>query len=68
MKRLPLTFFCLSILFRLVLSLSPTYISCQLQKSAGESALVGCPEGTLYVSPSDPSANFSGVQEAINSL
>ncbi|KAF8558296.1 carbohydrate esterase family 8 protein [Imleria badia] len=68
MKLLPLTFFCLSILFQLVLSLSPTYISCQLQKSANESALVGCPEGTLFVSPTDPSANFSGVQEAINSL
>jgi hypothetical protein len=68
MNRLPFTFFCLSILSRLVLSLSPTYLSCQLQKPAGESALAGCPEGTLYVSPTDASANFSSVQEAIDSL
>lgn len=38
------------------------------QKPAGESALAGCPEGTLYVSPTDASANFSSVQEAIDSL
>ncbi|KAG6377207.1 carbohydrate esterase family 8 protein [Boletus reticuloceps] len=60
MKSLPLAFFYLSILFRLVLSLSPTYLSCQLQKPTGESALAGCPEGTLYVSSTDPSANFTG--------
>ncbi|KAF8133911.1 carbohydrate esterase family 8 protein [Boletus edulis] len=68
MKSLPLAFFYLSILFRLVLSLSPAYLSCQLQKPTGESALAGCPEGTLYVSSTDPSANFTSVQEAINSL
>lgn len=68
MNRLSLTFFYLSVLFRLVLGLSPTHLACQLLKSAGESALTGCPEGTLYVSQTDPSANFSSVQEAINSL
>lgn len=68
MNRLPLTFLCLSVFFQLVLSLSPTYLPCQLLKSAGESALAGCPHGTLYVSQTDPSANFSSVQEAINSL
>ncbi|KAG8214700.1 pectin lyase fold/virulence factor [Butyriboletus roseoflavus] len=40
----------------------------RLLKSAGESALAGCPQGTLYVSQTDSSANFSSVQEAINSL
>ncbi|KAN0087677.1 carbohydrate esterase family 8 protein [Tylopilus felleus] len=68
MNRLPLTFFCLSVFFRFVLNLSATYISCQLQKPAGESPLQGCPNGTIYVSATDPSANFSGVQEAIDSL
>lgn len=68
MNRLPLTFLCLFILSQLVLSLSPTYLPCQLQKPAGESALTGCPEGTLYVSSTDGSANFTSVQEAIDSL
>ena len=56
------------IFFRLALGLSPKYRACQFQKPSGESALTGCPKGTLYVSPSDPQANFSSVQEAINSL
>ncbi|KAG9314831.1 carbohydrate esterase family 8 protein [Chiua virens] len=68
MKGLTLTLFYLSIFFQLALSLSPAYLACQLQKAAGESALTGCPEGTLYVSSADSTANFSSVQDAINSL
>ncbi|KAF8127035.1 carbohydrate esterase family 8 protein [Boletus edulis] len=68
MKSLPPIFLCLAVLFRLVPSLSPAYLPCQLQKPTGESALAGCPEGTLYVSSTDPTADFSSVQEAINIL
>ncbi|KIJ62682.1 carbohydrate esterase family 8 protein [Hydnomerulius pinastri MD-312] len=49
-------------------ALSPVYIACQLQKPTGISPLVGCPEGTLYVSPTDPAANHATVQSAVASL
>jgi len=69
MRRLSFTtIFCLFGSFWLVLGLSPTYLPCQLQKPAGESPLEGCPGGTLFVSPTDPTAAFRSVQEAINSL
>ncbi|KAI9462267.1 carbohydrate esterase family 8 protein [Boletus coccyginus] len=69
MRRLSLaTIFCLFDPFWLVLGLSPTYLQCQLQKPAGESPLEGCPGGTLFVSPTDPAAAFTSVQEAIDSL
>lgn len=68
MTRLSLVVFSLSIWFRLARSLSPVYLECQLQKPPGEPALAGCPGGTLYVSPTDPCANFSNVQGAIDSL
>ncbi|KAG2365385.1 carbohydrate esterase family 8 protein [Suillus spraguei] len=49
-------------------ALSPEYVACQLQESAETSPLTGCPEGTLYVSPTDSRANFQSVQAAIDSL
>ncbi|KAG1744844.1 carbohydrate esterase family 8 protein [Suillus lakei] len=49
-------------------ALSPTYSACQLQKNADTSPLTGCPQGTLFVSPTDSRAGFKTVQAAINSL
>ncbi|KAG2130656.1 carbohydrate esterase family 8 protein [Suillus bovinus] len=49
-------------------ALSPEYLACQLQKDAETSPLTGCPSGTLYVSPTDSRADFTGVQAAIESL
>ncbi|KAG2065766.1 carbohydrate esterase family 8 protein [Suillus decipiens] len=49
-------------------ALSPDYVVCQLQENAETSPLTGCPEGTLYVSPTDSRANFQSVQAAIDSL
>lgn len=49
-------------------ALSPAYIKCQLQKPNGISALTGCPEGTLYVSQTDPEAHYASVQSAVSSL
>jgi hypothetical protein len=51
-----------------VQALSPAYITCQLQKPNGISALEGCPEGTLYVSQTDPEAHYTSVQSAVSSL
>ncbi|KDQ62039.1 carbohydrate esterase family 8 protein [Jaapia argillacea MUCL 33604] len=51
-----------------VTALSPNYIACQLQKPAGLSPLIGCPAGTIYVSATDPTAQFSSVQAAVESL
>ncbi|KAI9462265.1 carbohydrate esterase family 8 protein [Boletus coccyginus] len=69
MRHLSLTtIFCLFNPFWLVLGLSPTYLQCQLQKPAGESPLEGCPGGTIFVSPTDSTAAFTSVQEAIDSL
>ena len=50
------------------LALSSRYLSCQLQKPDGTSALEGCPDGTLYVSATDSEANFTAVQDAVLSL
>lgn len=50
------------------LSLSPTFLGCQLQKPKNKSPLLGCPSGTIFVSPNDPRAHFKGVQQAILSL
>ncbi|KAH7913948.1 carbohydrate esterase family 8 protein [Hygrophoropsis aurantiaca] len=58
----------LVLLAGLASALSPTYSACQLQKAAADSPLTGCPEGTLYVSPTDSRANFTSVQEAVLSL
>ena len=49
-------------------ALSARYLACPLQKSNGTSALTGCPDGTLYVSATDPKANFTTVQDAVLSL
>ncbi|OAX32132.1 pectin lyase-like protein, partial [Rhizopogon vinicolor AM-OR11-026] len=49
-------------------ALSPEYLACQLQKAASSSPLTGCPEGTLFVSPTDTRANFTKVQDAVASL
>ncbi|KAH7913950.1 carbohydrate esterase family 8 protein [Hygrophoropsis aurantiaca] len=49
-------------------ALSPKYVTCQLQKPEGISPLLGCPEGTLYVSPTDSTADFTSVQDAVLSL
>ncbi|KAF9221521.1 carbohydrate esterase family 8 protein [Gyrodon lividus] len=61
-------FILLTLLALRAQALSPAYITCQLQKSDGLSPLAGCPEGTLYVSQTDPAAHFAGVQSAISSL
>ncbi|KAL0576318.1 hypothetical protein V5O48_005667 [Marasmius crinis-equi] len=51
-------------------ALSPKFLPCQLQKAANQSALDGCPPGTIFVSQdtSDPNANFHSIQDAILSL
>jgi hypothetical protein len=51
-------------------ALSPQFLQCQIQKSAGQSPLIGCPEGTIYVSgnANDSFAHFSKVQDAVESL
>ncbi|KAF9236455.1 carbohydrate esterase family 8 protein [Melanogaster broomeanus] len=49
-------------------ALSPTYKACQLQNPDGNSPLAGCPEGTLYVSTTDPAADYVSIQTAILSL
>ncbi|EPQ54795.1 pectin lyase-like protein [Gloeophyllum trabeum ATCC 11539] len=51
-----------------VFGLSPIYLGCQLQKPSSWSQLLGCSSGTLYVSPTDPEANFTSVQAAVDSL
>ncbi|KAF9222162.1 carbohydrate esterase family 8 protein [Gyrodon lividus] len=68
MEHLLLAFVSLASVVPQVQSLSPKYTPCQFQKPAGTSPLVGCPQGTLYVSPTDATANFTSVQEAITSL
>lgn len=50
------------------LALSPTFIHCQLQKPHNESPLTGCPNGTIFVSATDPRAQFKTVQDAVSSL
>jgi pectin methylesterase-like acyl-CoA thioesterase len=49
------------------LALSPTFINCQVQKPEGESALTGCPDGTLLVA-ADGSGDFANIMDAVNSL
>lgn len=51
-----------------VTALSPTFLPCQLQKPPGVSPLLGCPEGTIFVSQTDKEAHFMHVQDAILSL
>ncbi|KAG2109036.1 carbohydrate esterase family 8 protein [Suillus discolor] len=46
-------------------ALSPNYSACQLQQNA---PLTGCPDGTLFVSPTDSRAHFKTVQAAVESL
>ncbi|OCH90457.1 carbohydrate esterase family 8 protein [Obba rivulosa] len=57
-----------ALLISFVEALSPAFSLCQLQKPAIQSPLLGCPSGTLFVSQSDPRANFTSVQQAILSL
>ena len=66
-------FLSLTTLFSLLsgnLALSPRFLACQLQKPAGSSPLLSCPQGTIFVSQntSDPYAHFHSVQEAVLSL
>ncbi|KAI0785138.1 hypothetical protein C8Q75DRAFT_776116 [Abortiporus biennis] len=49
-------------------SFSPSFLPCQLQKAGGVSPLQGCPDGTLFVSQTEPTAQFKSVQEAVLSL
>ncbi|KAG1797388.1 carbohydrate esterase family 8 protein [Suillus plorans] len=49
-------------------ALSPNYSACQLQQNAETSPLTGCPDGTLFVSPTDSRAHFKTVQAAVESL
>ncbi|CAL1713535.1 unnamed protein product [Somion occarium] len=49
-------------------ALSPRFLPCQLQKHANISPLTGCPSGTVFVSPNDGRAHFTGIQEAVLSL
>ncbi|KZT28756.1 carbohydrate esterase family 8 protein [Neolentinus lepideus HHB14362 ss-1] len=51
-----------------VSTLSPIHLACQLQKPAAVSQLLGCPPGTVYVSPTDSEAQFTSVQAAVESL
>ncbi|TDL16220.1 pectin lyase-like protein [Rickenella mellea] len=51
-----------------VKSLSPLYLACQMQKPANTSPLLGCPAGTIFVSPTDSRAQFKKVQDAVLSL
>lgn len=51
-----------------VRSLSPTHLACQLQKPAKVSPLLGCSEGTIFVSATDSRAKFTTVQDAVLSL
>lgn len=51
-----------------VVALSPTFLPCQLQKPPSVSPLLGCPEGTLFVSQGDKRAHFTKVQDAVESL
>ncbi|KAL1666164.1 carbohydrate esterase family 8 protein [Schizophyllum commune] len=57
----------LFLFFRLVSSLSPTYLDCQRQKPAGTSQLTGCPPGTVFVSQdtSNQDTSFTSVQDAV---
>ncbi|KIY52402.1 carbohydrate esterase family 8 protein [Fistulina hepatica ATCC 64428] len=55
-------------LFAATLAYSPKYRACQTQKAAHVSPLTGCPDGTLYVSADDTSADFATIQEAVLSL
>ena len=60
----------LFLFFRLVSSLSPTYLDCQRQKPAGTSQLTGCPPGTVFVSQdtSNQDTSFTSVQDAVLDL
>lgn len=51
-----------------IYALSPNYSACQLDKGTTTSPLEGCPAGTLFVSPTDNSANYKTVQAAVESL
>lgn len=62
------TVLSLLLLAQLGIALSPTFLPCQLQKPTIISPLVGCPPGTLFVSPKDSRAHFTKVQDAVSSL
>ncbi len=44
-----------------------TWSWCQYPKAQGQQ-LMGCPNGTVYVSQTDPQAGFGTIQDAIESL
>ncbi|KAG6879824.1 hypothetical protein C0992_011107 [Termitomyces sp. T32_za158] len=50
-----------------VAGLSPEFIACQVKKPAGQSPLLGCPQGTIFVSNNmtDSFAHFNSIQDAI---
>ncbi|KAH8114386.1 pectin lyase fold/virulence factor [Phellopilus nigrolimitatus] len=52
----------------IALAISPTFLDCQLQKSASASPSLHCPSGTIFVSPTDSRALFTSVQDAVLSL
>lgn len=65
---IPTTALAAVLLGRLAYGLSPTFLPCQLQESASVSPLLGCPLGTIFVSPNDSRAQFTKVQDAVLSL
>ncbi|KAF8158502.1 pectin lyase-like protein [Crassisporium funariophilum] len=62
--------FVLSRLLPGSLAVSLANVACQIQKPAGISPLLGCPEGTIFVSQNttDKNAHFHSVQAAVLSL
>ncbi|KAF9468737.1 pectin lyase fold/virulence factor [Collybia nuda] len=54
----------------LTFALSPQFLPCQVKKPSGSSPLIGCPDGTIYVSsdPTDKFATFHNIQAAVLSL
>ncbi|KAJ9103773.1 hypothetical protein QFC21_002235 [Naganishia friedmannii] len=49
-------------------SSSTTYAECQRPKDVQGTQLQGCPNGTIYVSQTDPQSGFGSIQQAILSL
>ncbi|KIP04249.1 carbohydrate esterase family 8 protein [Phlebiopsis gigantea 11061_1 CR5-6] len=60
-----LTFLCFTFYAS---AFSPKFLACQLKKPGGISSLLGCPEGTVFVSPDSTAAHFQTVQSAVESL
>ena len=63
-----LTFISILLLFiPLTLAKNATYATCQMPKPQGQQ-LNGCPNGTLYVSQTDPQAGYGQISSAIAAL